>query len=151
MCVLKRPSTGHVCNSKYNAHTQPLFKNNKVIQFDDLFKLQCVKLVYKKFHGKLPSYHSEQLVINKESRQLNTRQKYDVNISTANDIFSRTNTINYKIGKSWNELSFETKKTQFKTQSNFTKHIKGIYTSKYSDICNISNCYTCKNNKGTPV
>ena len=143
---IQKKGIRHVCNTKYNAHTQPLYKNNKILQLDDLYKLQCVKIMYKRKHNILPSYHSERLVTNFERKQLNTRQKYDVDISKCNKIISQINNINYKVGKSWNELPFEIKESSFKSLSSFSRHIQNIYLSKYSDKCSTSNCYVCNKN-----
>ena len=46
----------HVCNSKYNAHTEPLLIKENMLKLEDLFKLQCVKLMHKKCHNKLHRY-----------------------------------------------------------------------------------------------
>ena len=32
-------------NSKYNAHTDPLFKSLKLLKIKDIFDVQCMKLV----------------------------------------------------------------------------------------------------------
>ena len=52
MIKLQKKGLRHVTNSKYNAHTEPLLKLEKMLQLHDLFKLQCVKLVHKKCHKK---------------------------------------------------------------------------------------------------
>ena len=38
----------HMCNAKYNSHCDPLLKKENMLHINDLFKLQCVKIVYKK-------------------------------------------------------------------------------------------------------
>ena len=50
---LHKKGIRHVSNSKYNAHTEPIFKREKILKFEDLFKLQCIKLVHKKVHNTL--------------------------------------------------------------------------------------------------
>ena len=144
MVKLQKKGIRHVCNSKYNAHTQPLFKDNRVLQINDLFNMQCAKTMYKKKQSILPSYHCGQLITNFERRQLNTRQRYDVDIFRCKTILTQINSINYKVGKSWNELPFETKEATFKSMSSFARHIKNLYLSKYSDTCIIPDCYVCK-------
>ena len=42
--------------SKYNAHSEPLFKQLKLLMLDDIRKLQELKLYYKLVHRQLPSY-----------------------------------------------------------------------------------------------
>ena len=45
---LQKKGIRHVCNAKYNAHTQPLFKSNKILQINELFKLQCHEIMHKR-------------------------------------------------------------------------------------------------------
>ena len=134
----------HVCNSKYNAHTEPLFKKNRILQINDLFKLQCAKIMYKKMQRKLHGYHASKLTTNYERNNTNTRQRYDVNVHMHKNKLSEINTINYKVGTSWNELSLDTKMLAFKTLPTFTKRVKNLYLTKYTDICTKRNCYVCK-------
>ena len=141
---LHKKGIRHVCNSKYNAHTEPLFKKNRILQINDLFKLQCAKIMYKKMQCKLHGYHASKLTTNYESNNTNTRQRYDVNVHMHKNKLSEINTINYKVGTSWNELSLDTKMLAFKTLPTFTKRVKNLYLTKYTDICTKRNCYVCK-------
>ena len=59
--VLHKRGIRYVCNAKYNAHTAPLYKASKILNLNDLFNLQCVKIMYKKMLGTLLSYHASQL------------------------------------------------------------------------------------------
>ena len=40
----------------YNSHTEPLFKNLKLLKIEDMLKLQELKLYFKYNHKQLPSY-----------------------------------------------------------------------------------------------
>ena len=42
--------------SKYNAHSEPLFKELKLLKLEDIRKLQELKFYYKLVHKQLPSY-----------------------------------------------------------------------------------------------
>ena len=142
---LQKKGIRHVCNSKYNAHTIPLFKRNKMLKFDDLFKFHCTKIMYKKMQHRLHSYHSNQLITNLEQNNTSTRQKFDVHVFGRHETnFTKINSINYKVGISWNELPFVTKTLAFKTLPTFTKNAKKFYLSKYSELCKVRNCYICK-------
>ncbi len=43
--------------SKYNAHTEPIFKSLKLLKLTDILKLQELKFYYKYKNNKLPWYH----------------------------------------------------------------------------------------------
>ena len=141
---LQKKGIRHVCNTKYNAHTEPLFKKEKILKFDDLFKAQCTKLMYKKMQHRLHQYHTTQLTTNYECNHLITRQRFDVHIRIHKNRFSKINAINFKVGQSWNELPFETKMLAFKSMPTFTKNVKNTYLNKYSYECTIDKCHVCK-------
>ena len=110
-----------------------------------MFKLQCVKLMYKKLKNTLHSYHCSRLTTNHEITQTNTRQKYDVYIERHKNNLSKINSINYKVGTPWNDLDYDIKQYAQQTLPTFNKHVKKSYISQYSDVCNIPGCYSCKN------
>ena len=43
-------------NSKYNAHTDPLFKSLKLLKIKDIFDVQCMKIWYKFVNNNVPTY-----------------------------------------------------------------------------------------------
>ena len=139
---LHKKGIRHICNAKYNAHTEPLFKKERILQLQDLYKLQCVKIMYKKIHGNLHGYHTSKLLTNSEITQTTTRIKDDVRIHESNN-FLEINSINYKIGTKWNDLDLEVRKLATKSAHTFTKHVKSSYLSIYSYVCRIARCNTC--------
>ena len=43
-------------NSKYNAHTDPLFKSLKLLKIKDFFDVQCMEIWYKFMNKNAPTY-----------------------------------------------------------------------------------------------
>ena len=78
--VLQKKGIRHVCNAKYYSHTDPLFKNCNILKFDDLNKLSCIKLMYKKTQGKIHKYHASKLKTNSQYYEIDSRQKHDIKI-----------------------------------------------------------------------
>ena len=114
------------------------------MQLEDLFKLQCVKLMFKKIHNTLHSYHTSKLLTNYEITQTNTRQKDNINIDIQNNTnLSKMNSINYKVGTAWNELDQSVKEHALQSLPTFTRNVRKWYISKYKETCNIDHCYTC--------
>ena len=63
-----------ITSSKYNAHTDPLFKQLNILKVSDLYKLSQLKFFYKLSNGKLPKYFdSFQLLRNNELHNYYTR------------------------------------------------------------------------------
>ena len=48
--------------AKYNSHTSLLFKNCKILQLKDMFKLCCLKFYYNIENGSIPFYFSTNFV-----------------------------------------------------------------------------------------
>jgi hypothetical protein len=55
--------------SKYNAHTEPLFKNLKLLKIEDILKLNELKFYHKFENGLLPTYFK------KKSRNRKSKMK----------------------------------------------------------------------------
>ena len=51
-------------NSKYNVHTEPLFKELKMLKVSDIFDVHCMKFLYKFVNKSLGSYSYECTDIN---------------------------------------------------------------------------------------
>ena len=61
--------------SKYNAHTDPLFKSTKILKVANILDLNALKFYYKHLHGKLPSYfYSFTIPTQGSQHSYNTRQ-----------------------------------------------------------------------------
>ena len=53
---LQKKAIRLISNSKYNAHTGPLFKTLKCLKIDDIYVLNILKFYFKYCHRKLPEY-----------------------------------------------------------------------------------------------
>ena len=60
-------------NSKYNAHTEPLFKQLHLLKVKDIFDVQCLKFWYKFVNKKLPNYFRDMFEYNYELHEIGTR------------------------------------------------------------------------------
>ena len=45
-----------ICKSKFNAYTDPIFKNLQILKIKDLHKLHVIKLYYQLIHENIPHY-----------------------------------------------------------------------------------------------
>ena len=62
-------------NSRYNAHTEPLFKKLNLLKVKDIFDVQCLKFWYKFVNNKLhvPIYFRDMYKFNHELHDIETR------------------------------------------------------------------------------
>ncbi len=85
--------------SKYNAHTEPLFKKLKLLKIEDILKLNEIKFYFKLVNKKLPVYFQQQQTTNNtdkmfllkqsnEIHELNTRSKNKLYIIINNHSFA---------------------------------------------------------------
>ena len=137
---LQKKAVRHIGNAKYNSHTDPLFRNLKILKLHDAYKLQCCKLLYRKRLGTLHDYHSARLPLISRSR---TRQLNDVLIFRTRTML-QTQSINYKIGHNWNSLPFNIKNEPIISLKSFSKKLKLLFINKYQTHCSTSGCYVCR-------
>ena len=125
--ILQKRSARLIDNSKYNSHTDPIFKTKNILKLEDLFKLNCCKFYYKKLKGSLPSYHTEQLYTLAETNivlQI-TRQQNNVYIHPVKSQLDKQ-TINYIVGNIWNSLPKNIREKSVHGFATFSSAIKNI-------------------------
>ena len=80
---------------------------------------------------------------NYELTERHSKFQDDIKLTGPNNNFWKINSINQKVGKSWNELELSIRNNAYKTLATFTHHVKRWYISKYSSNCPIIDCYIC--------
>ena len=56
--IIQKKTVRSITLSKYNAHTEPIFKTLKLLKITDISKCQTIKLCYKLLNDNLPVYFS---------------------------------------------------------------------------------------------
>ena len=67
-------------SSKYNAHTELLFKQLHLLKVKDIFDVQCLKFWYKFVNRKLPNYFRDMFKCNYELHEIGTRNHDQLNL-----------------------------------------------------------------------
>ena len=76
--------------SKYNAHTEPLFKNLKLLKIEHILKLHEFKLYYKFIHIRLPVYlQNLKLDQNSIIHNINTRGQHNIHTTRVQHEFAK--------------------------------------------------------------
>jgi len=145
--VLQKRSMRLIDKSKYNSHTDPIFKRKNLLKVEDIFKLNCCKFYYKKLKGTLPQYHTNLLLTFSENRANNqqartTRQENNIYIHPIRTQLDKQS-INYTIGNIWNNLPKTIKDNHSLTFSSFCKNIKSYYICTYQTTCTNTKCFVC--------
>ena len=83
-------------NSKYNAHTEPLFKELVMLKVSDIFDAQCMKFWYKFVNKSLPEYLATMFTFNNELYQIETRGQNQLHLFPSRTISAR-NVLRHRI------------------------------------------------------
>ena len=67
-----------ISNSKYNAHTEPLFKKYGLLKLTDIYQLVALKFQFKYQNDTLPSYFRSIFSTSQPTNDLNTRNRHYV-------------------------------------------------------------------------
>ena len=127
--------------SKYNAHTDPIFKKLRILKLNDIYN-QCLLKFYYKFKQKtLPTYFHD--ILSSHSHSYLTRGRN-------NPVHTHTNTSSAKFSVR-NCLprfldgapSLMTDKVDTHSFQGFSRYCKNYYINTYSDQCSVANCYIC--------
>ena len=130
--------------SKYNAHTEPLFKCLKLLKLDDLFKLNIMKFYFKYKNKKVPSYFGafeilRQIDLHGRNTRHNDRVPSIVTRTTSAQKCIR-NYIPSIINSMPPNILDKIETHSFNGFVNYTKH---VILDSYSLECSIENCYVC--------
>jgi len=117
-----------ITKSTYNAHTNPLFKDLKLLKFLDIIDLETSKFIYLASKGRLPSSLNNMFTLNCEVHEYETRNKNNPRtILHKSTIFN-----NSFLGRGpalWAKLSNESKNK--KTIKSFSKNLKCVIIDSY--------------------
>ena len=133
-----------ICNTKYNAHTEPLFKNREILKLTDLIKLNELRFCYKFETGTLPKYFLTSYVTkNEEVHSNNASQLHLYRIPRVKNKLAKKNT-KFRICNTYNNCP-ESIRSKIYTHSlkGFINYIKYYCLHNYRNECSIVGCYIC--------
>ena len=139
---LQKKAIRLVFKCKYNAHTSAIFKRNKLLKFEDVYKNAAAKFYYKYSNNLLPTYFDNMfddvpVTHNYNTRQLNPRPQMSRKKFTSFRI-------RFLIPKCIAELPPNlTEKISTHSLTSFGHHTKNFYYSRYNEICALRHCYVC--------
>ena len=141
---LQKKAIRIICKRKYNAHTDPLFKELKLLKLKDIFNIQCVKFFYKHERGDLPQYFDSMYHRNSLLHNYNTRNRDNLHLYHSRTKAAR-NCIRYQIPIIINNLPVQLKsKIYTHSLQALTNNTKIYLIGEYEENCQIRNCYICR-------
>ena len=140
---LQKRAVRIICKEKYNAHTDPLFKNQILLKIEDIFTLQCIKFYYKYSHGKLPAYFKKFFPRNSDVHEHRTRNRDQLHLYPYNNS-TTLNCIRFHIPNLINKLPvLVSQKIDTHSLAGFSHYVKLYLIGQYQTECLIQNCYIC--------
>jgi hypothetical protein len=158
---LQKKAIRNVCKAKYNSHTSELFKKLKIVKFNDLLKLNCIKFLYKYENNLLPMYFKDFFKPIKSNLQRPVRiikapgiyDYEDSNMKYMNkyptihtNTISARNTLRHNLIKMLHTNSIPdniTDKIFTHSYTGLVNYSKHHYINSYKTSCTRQNCPSC--------
>ena len=142
--TLQKKAIRIISQSKYNAHTSPLFKKLKLLKLQDLLKLQQLKFYYKYTHKRLPTYLQKlPLYPRTDTHHHYTRNCSQIATFSTRHTFA-TKCISYNIPRTINNTPGAIlQKIHTHSIHGFSTYTQLVYINAYSDTCTTVDCYIC--------
>lgn len=142
---LQKKAIRVITNSRYNEHTEPLFKKLNLLKVTHISMLHDLKFCYKLQNVQLPEYfYNWTLQRQNEIHSYNTRNRNHFQIPIVKHAFAKHN-IRNKIPYILNETpQIILDKIYTHCFNGFKNYVKQYYISTYQTTCNIRNCYVCQ-------
>ena len=129
--------------SKYNAHTEPIFKQLKLLKLEDIFKTKALIFYYKFKQNTIPAYFKSMFI--SEQHSYETRHKNELQPPRVKTAFAQR-CIRYFVPDLLKKTPpCITEKVLTHSQQGFSKYIKNNFINEYKGSCNIVNCYIGQN------
>ena len=134
-----------ITQSKYISHTEPIFKELRLLKLEDIHKIIMLKFYHKLVNNKVPEYFTKMpLKSMNEIHQHFTRSQNSLIIPKVNHSFARfsiSNSLAHCINNSPNII---TEKAYTHSLSSYSIYIKNYFINQYQVSCNIPHCYVCQ-------
>ena len=132
--------------SKYNAHTEPIFKDLKLLKLGEMFKLSALKFFHKSQSGSLPEYFHGMFTPVTCPHLYETRHR-ESNLHQVPKTSSGSHCIRYFLPKLLLDTPSCVKdKLESHSLHGFSVYTKSYYIDQYVASCEIENCYICNAN-----
>jgi len=139
---LQKKSMRLILNQKYNAHTEPIFKQLRLQKVSDIRIMQEVIFFYKFVKKSLPSFFSTDFI---EISTTSTRRVLLHLPRFRHEYFRQS--LRYTISSTINSTpSSIIDKCFTHSLSSLKNYIKNSQITQYSAVCNLEHCYVCNGN-----
>ena len=139
---LQKRAVRIITASKYNSHTEPLFKQLNLMTLNDIFMSNALKFYYKYENGSLPQYFNN-MFPKTASHSYNTRGHFETRTPRVFTSSSKK-CLRYfvpEILQKTTHLILDKMRTH--SYHGYSQYIKRLAINKYETVCQIPDCYIC--------
>ena len=133
-----------ITQSKYNSHTEPLFKRMNLLKLSDIFKSKVLRFFHRFKQNTLPVYFQNMFTQVSDHHSYATRNNkhlHQTRVHTSNG----QNCIRHFVPKILQEVPpCITDKFCSHSYQGFSKYVNKHILGNYHDYCLTENCYICK-------
>ena len=72
--LIQKRAMRFITKTKYNSHTNPIFKSQQLLTLDDTFKVHCCKIYQKRLKVQIPQYIINQIFTAEQIHNYNTNR-----------------------------------------------------------------------------
>ena len=127
--------------SKYNAHTEPIFKKLNMLKINEMYNISLLKFYFKFINKCLPKYFMN--ILHYHEHPYSTRTRDDPIHPRTNTNSARKSVRNHLPNFLKNMPQAITDKITTHSLASFSKYCKAYYINMYEYQCHIINCYIC--------
>ena len=133
-----------VC-SKYNAHTDPIFKSLRILKLGDIYNLSLLKFYFKYKQESLPVYFRDIMSSHNRTHTYDTRGRNDPMPTYTRTKSAKLSVRNYlpTFLDQYPRLIID--KVYTHSLQGFSRYCKNYLINGYGKPCDIVNCYICLN------
>ena len=142
---LQKRSVRIITRSKYNAHTDPLFKSLNLLKLKDIFELSVLKLYFKFKHDLLPVYTSNMFTESIRNPHYNLRARGPLELANPSNVSGEKCLRCYLLNFINNSVSEVLDKVNSHSYEGFSFFIKRTKVNSYRINCTVPDCYICSN------
>ena len=134
-----------ITKSKFNAHTEPLFRELSLLKVNHILQLQCLKLYYKITNGRTPAFFLSMFVLNDTVHSYQTRHRGDIHIPLTNTTSAaQLNCIRQYVPRLIATMPvLVMSKVNTHSYIGFSNYVKEHLIGLYRYECLIPDCYIC--------
>ena len=143
---LHRRSLRIMTNSKYDAHTEPLFKELDMLKVKNIFDVQCMKFWYKFVTKSLPEYIGTMFTFNDELYQIVTRGQNQPHLFPTRTVSAHNVLRCHKPDLLQEYRRAIIQRANTHSIESFVTLLKACIIRSYSYVCTDINRYSCGRN-----